>query len=196
MPDKTKNPSHKIDSTDFIYISILIIFFLIVAFVFYLSSKFLIQNINKIFTQTDQSTLQALDKNRYSLIEKKLDLPINPPTDFVKYDAPVEITPVIETPTIQQVKVLDPKILSINIINAAKKAGVASGLAKSLETDGFAKATLSDNPMSQTTTIAIKESQQEYATLIEAAVKKLYPKATIISNPETSAFDVIIKIGR
>ena len=175
-----------------------------------LSGKIL-KNVNKIFLPVESTNSHTLDMDRYALIEKKLNLPKNN-LNNVSNEAPVienTITPPVtlpeltdttvnvKTPELPTKKELDLKSISINIINAAKKSGVASSLSKTLEAAGFSPATTTDASKIQTgTTISIKKSRSEYNTFVEEVVKTTYPKTTIKTNPENSKFDVVISIGR
>lgn len=70
MINKIKN----IKSTDIVYISILLVLFLIVVIVFFISAKSITKNVNKIFIQSENSSIQVLDREKYTLLEKKLNL--------------------------------------------------------------------------------------------------------------------------
>jgi len=82
MNKKKKNIIEKIKelkSSDFIYIGILFVFFIIVCIVFFLSCRFISKNINKILTTPKEEHIEALDVNRYMLVTKKLNINVNIP---------------------------------------------------------------------------------------------------------------------
>ena len=196
--NKTKKIS-EVQSSDYIYMGIVFLFLVTVTILFFYSANFIIKNVNKIFLPNDNVNIQALDKPRYSLIEKKLNLPINnnenntqaSQTTTQTIAEPIKSTEVIKTPE------LNKKSLIINVLNAAKKAGVAGSMAKNLESAGFSAPTTGDAPKVLTeTVIEIKASKKEYKSSIEEVVKKDYTNITIRDNPEDSIFDVIISVGK
>jgi hypothetical protein len=193
----------KMKSGDFIYLGVIVLFFIITAILFFFSTNFIVNNINKIFQPQKITTTESLNMINYLIVEKKLDLPINMPRDNKIIDIPAEIPIVpniiispIETATPAKI-VLDKKSININILNGSKKAGVASVLSKNLENAGFSKATTGDNPtVYPITTILIKDSKKEYTASIQTVIKKSYPNAITKINPETSNFDAVIITGK
>lgn len=204
--EETKD-TKKFEPINFIFIGMLLLFFAIITIVFFYSTNFVVNNVNKIFSPDESGrSVQALDLSRYSLVEKKLNLPINIPEENT---AP-------KTPTVDQVikegviipenslmteevipQVLDKKSITIEVLNGVRKAGVASALSNKLEDSGFSKASIGDSKsIYPITTILIKESKKEYAPLIEEIVKKSYAKAVTKTNEDTSKFDVVIIIGK
>lgn len=202
----------KIEPIDFIYLGVLFVFFIIIIILFFNSTNFILKNVNKIFLPNEEINSQALDMDKYSLIEKKLNLPINNPNPVVNtvsapatetlVNTPVVTTPIVETPVapiVPEVVVptLDNKSLTISVLNGARKAGVASGMSTTLVSAGFSKATLGDSKtIYPITTILIKETKKDYTLSIEEVVKVSYPKAITKVNPETSSFDVVIIVGK
>ena len=65
----------KMKSSNFIYLGILIVFFIIVIVLFLFSTNFIIKNINKKFATEKVENIERIDIKTYSLIEKKLNLP-------------------------------------------------------------------------------------------------------------------------
>jgi hypothetical protein len=190
--------SKKMKPVDFIYLGVIVFSFIITAILFFFSTNFIVDNINKIFLPTPESTSQPLDITRYSLIEKRLNLPVNVPGTKSTSVVPVE------TPTVSNIVdpstatvALDNKSLTINILNGSRKVGVATLLSNTLEKAGFSKASTGDSPTAYvTTTIFIKDGKKEFTKSIQDAVKKLYPKAVTKVNPVSSTFDVEIITGK
>lgn len=67
----------KMKPVDFIYLGIILLFFLMTAVLFFFSTGFIIESINKVFTTNGESTSQSLNIELYSAVEKKLNLPVN-----------------------------------------------------------------------------------------------------------------------
>lgn len=199
-----KIESKKIKPVDFIYLGVILLFFIITAVMFFTSTNFIIGHINKIFLPTEEVANKPLDMERYRLIEKKLNLPVNTSDGKTIINTPVEtttvqniITPPVSTEIIIAPPLFDKKTISINILNGSKKAGVASLLSNNLEKAGFSKSSIGDNgTVIPITTIYIKDSKKDYTSSIQTVVKKSYPKAVTKTNPESSNFDVIIITGK
>ena len=64
----------KIKSSNYIYLGIIFVFFLIIFILFLYSTGFIIKNINKMFLEENTKNIQPLDEKSYSLLEKKLNL--------------------------------------------------------------------------------------------------------------------------
>lgn len=189
----------KIKSSDFIYLCIIFLFFIIVFILFIYSTNFFINNINKIFSPGNVESSQTLNIKNYKIIESKLNLPINIPsttaTPTLNENTPA--TNNTSTTITPKTTELNKKLISINILNSTTIKGIASVLAKTLETAGFASATTgNEKKVYATTTILIKDSKKEYSSSILDVIKKSYPKTLTDINPETSTFDVVIIIGK
>ena len=187
----------KINLIDFIYLGVIFVFIIITTIIFFYSTNFIIQNVNKILQPKEEINTSVLDLARYSLVEKKLNLPINnPKSDILNTTTPTVIPVVNKNNAV--IPVLNKKSVTIEIINTTLKNGVASLLSQKLVTAGFSKATTISKIVKTivTTTILIKDSKKEYKSFIEGVVKKSYSKAITKTNPESSKFDVIITIGK
>jgi len=205
-PKETKKVK-KIEPINFVYIGILLLFFAIITIIFFYSTNFVVKNVNKIFLSDNERGVQALDISRYALVEKKLNLPINIATEenitantkvpeqpkdgeIVSPEDGLKIEEVIETTA-------NKESILVNILNGARKAGVAGAMSKSIEDAGFTNITTGDSKIIYPlTTIFIKEKVKDFKDPIEEVVKKSYPKATTKTNPENSKFDVIIIVGK
>lgn len=189
--------SKKIKVIDFIYLGIIFIFIIITVFIFINATNFIVGDINKILQPKEEIDTSVLDLARYSLVEKKFNLPINNPK-LETLNTTVPIVAPVENKIATDKIVIDKKSIKIEIINSTLKNGVAALLSKKLETAGFSKATTASKAVKTvvTTTILIKDSMKDYQSFIEDVVKKSYPKAITKTNPESSKFDVIITIGK
>ena len=177
---------------DVIYVSVLLLFLIAVAIVFFFSTRFITQNINRVFSTTDTGSAQALNLENYSLVAKKLHIDINIPSVNETLPTAKEIVATTSTPT------LEKSALTINILNSTTEKGVAATLAKVMTEAGFSTPqTGNEKKFYTVTTIFIKESKKEYDSLILKTVATLYPKSVIAPTRERedAKFDVLIIIG-
>ncbi len=63
-----------IKSIDLIYMSILLSLFIVVIILFFIAAKSITLNINKIFIQPENNNIQVLDREKYNILEKKLNI--------------------------------------------------------------------------------------------------------------------------
>lgn len=177
-PTKTfRERISEITPSDLIYPGIIFIFAIIITIIFFLSTKFLGKNINDAFLGDTGSDMAPLNMANYTLVAKKLGI----------------TTATTQTTT---AATSNKSNLTINIINATSKKGVAATLATALESAGFTTPTTSNqSKLSPTTTIAIKTSKASFGPAILEEVKKLYTTATATTTEETAQFDVTITIG-
>jgi hypothetical protein len=202
---------NNIKSPDFIYLNVILLLFFITFILFTLSTNFIIQNINKIFLQKNDTQTQILNEKNYLLVAKKLNLPTNiiqetvtenKPTITTKPEIVIDQTPTEDTnKTINTEPVtLNKEAVTIGIYNSTNKKGVASVLSQALFDTGFSMAfTGNEKRAYDTTTIFIKENMQIYLTSVKEAVLKTYPKAiveVIPNDPTKVEFDVKIIIGK
>ncbi len=172
----------------------------IVGVLFFLSTRFISQNINKVFSSEGTESVQVLNLERYQLIAKKLGITVstvseNTSTSTAAIPTP-EVPVVLATAGAPTATTLDKQALTITVLNSTAKKGVASTLAKSLESAGFATPTTgNEGTPYPTTTILIKESKYDYAPLILAEVTKTYPDATTATTSDGASFDAVIIIG-
>lgn len=206
MNQKETGEIKKIKTKNFMYVSIMILFFLSVGIVFFYTVKFVIHNINKVFTVEKEESIHALNISRYSLVEKKLNLPINEPkekdipTKEVAYQDPI-VEEVATGDSLEIEEVIAPAItqkdIAINILNGARKAGVAGSMSKEIADLGFTNITIGDSKVIYPiTTIFTKDSASGFMTSIEEAVKSLYPKTIIKANTVESKYDLVIIVGK
>lgn len=186
---------------DLVYPGVLILFFGLVAVVFFFTIRFISKNINKAFSPEEGGASQALNVERYKLTAQKLNLPMNvlqndatvpePSTETATLD-PASPAQATSTPAIT---VLDKRAITITVKNSTPKKGIATTLAKALEDAGFAKPqTGNESTLYATTTILLKESKKEYETLLLETIRKTYPDA-IATTTVDGVVDAIIIIG-
>lgn len=181
----------KVHPKDLIYSGVLTFFMIVVAVVFFLSTQFISQNINKVFTTEIGEGVQALDLARYQLVAKKLGITVTTPSENV---VSTEVTTPKET--VSAIIPLDKKSLTITVLNSTAKKGVAGTLAKALEAAGFATpATGNEKTPYIKTTVLIKESKYDYAAPLLEEVLKSYPSAFATTSSETAKYDAMIIIG-
>lgn len=170
---------------DFIYLSISIIFLIAVGILFFFSMQFISSSINKIFTVEDDSDTSALNITQYSLVAKKLGIPL----DTSKQPEPIR--------AVNPVSVGETNFAAtISIMNGTVKTGIAGTLAKKLQTAGFTTITTGNAKNKRTsTTILAKESALTTAKLVLEIVSKTYPSARIATSTATTLADIEIFIG-
>lgn len=184
---------------DLVYPGVLVVFFGIVAVIFFFAIRFISQNINKAFSPEESGPSQALNVERYRLTAKKLNIPVASSQDSATVP---EISTGVAIPDTQATNtpvalVLDKSALTIVVKNSTPKKGVASTLAKALEDSGFKKPqTGNESTLYATTTILLKESKKEYGALLLDAVRKTYPDAiATTASSESGSSDATIIIG-
>lgn len=181
---------------DFTYPGIFIVFLVIVGIIFYNTATFISQNINKVFSIQEGTTIQSLDLEQYKIVAQKLNIPVITPEEageVVAVEAPP--TPDVSV-TEDEESSLDKKSISLRVLNSTTKAGLAGSLAKELSLAGFSTPTTGTltKPIA-TTTIRIKESSVAYSSLLLEVVKTKYPDVQILTTTEDISDDAIITIG-
>jgi hypothetical protein len=184
---------------DLIYPGIILVFFIIVMIIFFLSTRFLTKNINNAFLGDTGTDTNTLNMDNYTIVAKKLGVTVE--TQRNKENSqPATSLEVASTTASSQAsttaQVVDKTSLTINILNASTNSGVASALASALESAGYAKAS-TGNQVKQisTTTLTINDSKGSFGPGILEEVKKLYPNTKATNATNTAPFDVIIVIG-
>src|ERR1035437_4366507 len=129
--EKPTEELKKIKPADFIYLGVISLFLIIIIILFFYSTNFIASNVNKIFSSNEQKNDQALDAARYSLVEKKLNLPVNiAGNTAINTPTGQPVTQNVGTTTINTAvavkPALDKKSITINILNNTNKTGVAS----------------------------------------------------------------------
>ncbi|MEK9154835.1 MAG: LytR C-terminal domain-containing protein [Patescibacteria group bacterium] len=172
---------------------------LIVAIVFAYSAKFLSHSINKALfldSALAESLLIKLDLGKFNLIANKLSIEINlvvPEKPQVEEAAiPLEESKKDDIESAQ----LDKTAVKIAILNSTKTKGLAADLENFLITAGFLiEHTGNTSPLEASTVIKIKESKNNYKTLIREAVSQKYQLAEDQILQESEENDIIIIIG-
>lgn len=184
---------------DLAYPGLLALFFGLVIILFFFAMRFISQSINKAFSPEANDSSQVLDRERYQLAAKKLNIPVNIPQDGATIPASasvITITPQVAGASIPQVAVLDKKAITIMVRNSTAKKGVGAILAKALLDSGFQKPQTGNEPKPYaTTTVLIKESRNDYKILLLETVRKIYPDAVATTSPESDNIDATIIIG-
>ncbi|MEI6580680.1 MAG: LytR C-terminal domain-containing protein [bacterium] len=201
----------KMKPSDFIYLGVIFVFFIIVVILFSYSTGFIIKNVNKIFSSDKETNTQLLDVPRYTLIAKKLNLPINtisentpsqeplPPASEPETENDSAITDVNNTTQdpVANIPELDKSLITINVLNSTSKKSIASVLAQVFKDAGFPNVKSGNEKiLYENTTIVIKETRKEYSPLIEQLVLVSYPKATTKIVTDKYDFDVTVIIGK
>lgn len=199
-------------TADFVYPGIFILFFIVTITTFFLATRFITANINKIFSSEGVAGEGGLNTERYARVAKKLNIPLTTTEgasqETVPTEVPVTIEPIATTTaepgkatitigtTATSTPPLDKKAITILIKNSTAKKGLASVLAKELETAGFsAPKTGNETGHYATTTILLKEDKQDYAPLLLDAVSASYPAAITATTTDSAPYDATIVIG-
>ncbi len=189
----------KMKSRDFIYPGVLIFFLIIVTVIFILATRFISENINNVFSFEESDKAVTLDIERYKWVAKKLNIVVNTQGEEVttpETSTDVDISPTTTTEASTSTVSLDKSAITIMVINSTQKSGLAGELAKQLNAVGFSTPkTGTEKELYSTTTIFIKKSKYDYATLLLEAVLKSYAFAIATTTPETADFDATIIIG-
>lgn len=188
---------------DLIYPVTLFVFFGLVALVFFFAIRFISQSINNAFSTEESGGSQALDLERYALVTKKLNIPV----DTDQEDSTIPAMPEIPTMTlgvatttevaaIPATVVPDKRVITIAVKNSTAKKGVAATLAKALEDAGFQRPQTGNEPRAYaTTTLLLKESKSDYEGLLLEVVRSIYPNAVTATSSSSASSDAIIIIG-
>ena len=193
MKQKETLENKRNTNTNLIYTGVLLLLFLIITIFFFYSTNFIIHNINKIFTISIEKNTQPFDIAKYSLVEKKLNLPLN-----IEKQDPVPVTSwageetlsletenenILKIEKIEEIDIptINKESILVNILNGARKEGVARAMSKNLESAGFTNIAVGDSKtMYPITTLFIKKDSKDLTLSIEEIVKKTYPSATKI----------------
>lgn len=206
-------------TADFVYPGIFILFFIVTITTFFLATRFITANINKIFSSEGVAGESALNAERYTRVAKKLNIPFTVPKTDVQTAVPEEetveqestatTTAVMAEPdkmpgettvtadtTATSTPPLNKSTITIFVKNSTAKKGLASVLAKTLEDAGFsAPKTGNETSHYATTTILIKDSKRDYAPLLLDAVSASYPAAITTTTTDSAPYDATIIIG-
>lgn len=177
---------------DYLYFSVLAVFFLLVLYVFSVSSSFLTANINKVFSSNESKTVHALDMEQYSLVAKKLRFSVQTP-EAINSTSTASSTPQTQE---SEDKPFDKQSLVIKVLNATAKKGLASNLAELLSKDGFiVTKTGNEEKDYATTTIYLLESKSAYRASLLETVRKSYPAVIATTTDKNGGYDAVIIIG-
>lgn len=184
----------KIKREDYIYLSVVIIFFITLIIVFSMAVNFISKNINKIFYSENNQEIRGLNIEQYTLIAKKLNLAI--PDGNTQITVTQETTTATTTPDTIITPPLDKQSITIKILNGTTKKGLAAVLAKSITDEGFiVSKTGNEKSNYSTTTLIIQENKSDYTQILLDALHKSYPQAISTTTSKTSDTDVVIVIG-
>lgn len=185
----------RIKPKDLVYPGIALLFVIIVGVLFSFATQFIAKNINDAFSGDTSAESSSLNMANYTIVAKKLGIEVGVQKNITTPPASPVTSTTTETLVVDSPQVLDKKSLTINILNSTSKKGVATTLAQTLESAGFARATTgNEKKLYATTTIFIKDNKHAYFPLLLEAMSKTYPDA-IVTTTAVGEFDVIIIIG-
>lgn len=194
----------KTKTADVVYPGIFILFLIATVTTFFFATRFITSNVNDVFSTEGDTGGGALERERYALVAKKLNISLISPESAVQETVPTEgavsepaaTTTVATTSPAVTKPPLDKKAITIIVNNSTAKKGLASILAKELETAGFSTPkTGNETGHFATTTILIKESKRDYASALLEVVAKTYPLSFATTTRESASYDATIIIG-
>lgn len=196
----------KTRTADVVYPGIFLLFFIATIITFFLATRFITSRINDVFSSEVGGGGGALDQDRYALVVKKMNIPLASPEGVSQETVPTTETPVTSEPAATTTVAttspamskppLDKKAITIIIKNSTAKKGLASILAKELETAGFSiPKTGNETGHFATTTILVKESKRDYAPLLLDVITKTYPLSFATTTAESASYDATVIIG-
>lgn len=184
----------KFQKEDYVYLSVVLIFFLIILWVFSSVVSFHTANINKVFSVTQAEPIPSLDMEQYKLTVQKLNLTI-PQGEVGAPGAAAQQDSVKATASTTNTAP-DLSAVTLKIFNSTNISGLAAKLAESLKQDGFMLViTGNQNEPEGTTTVYILESKKNYEQAIMKSVRKLYPSAVSKIEESNRGYDIIVTIG-
>ena len=181
----------KLKRDDYVYMSILGLFFIIVLSAFILVLRFLSLQMTTVLSYEKVSTPLTLNLIDYTMVARRLNIPLG-------IDAGQTSTTEIKIPTSTstQETTIDKQSLIIKILNSTSKKGVASALSKTITNAGFLVVTTgnSDTPHA-TTTLIIGRSNSPFIPLLLHTIQADYPNTIATTTGASAAYDAIIIIG-
>lgn len=185
---KIKEMFKNLNKEDYLYLSVVIIFFILVLFVFLYAVGFLSTNINKVFNSENTSNTGGLNMEQYTLVVKKMNLNNqNPQTTEIPTRSPESQT---------NTNILDKHSITIKILNSTETKGLASLLEKKIINEGYLVSKTGNEATNyEITTLLIQENKSEYSSILLSAIQKTYPKAVVKTTTEASDVDAVIIIG-
>jgi len=180
----------KVRREDYFYLSMFLIFFILIFIVFTMAVSFFSGNMNKIFSSDSSETVRALDMEQYALVAKKLHFSI--PT----FNTNGELVSDLVAPPATTTQMIDKQSLVIKVLNGTKKSGLASSLSTALSAEGFLVIKTGNEEESYaTTTLFLLESKKAYEQILMDALRKTYPSAIATTTDKNGGYDAIIIIG-
>lgn len=190
-----------------IYPSILGTFLLLALLLFIVSARFLSRNINRVFSvdiDQAQAELTKVDLEKFTRVAKKLGIEVKVPEPLlqekllpepVATSTPAAADQILE-PEIEAPIALDKTLLKIVVLNGTNQKGLAAGLKTLLEQNGFVVERAGNAEETQEeTTLSIKESKKEYASLLKETVSQKYELGTNEVLEEDKDYDALVVIG-
>lgn len=185
----------------FIYPAILLLCALGIIVVFIFSTRFLTQEINRVFTLNTIDNSFSIDLANYKRVAHKLGLPeeiTGTPASLPETasSTPITIENISASSTaVASTPALDTGAITIAVYNATSASGLAGKTKNTLVAAGFVVAK-TDNAKAQTAnTIALKESALKYLPLLHEALGTSFSNATVITAPTDAPYDAVITVG-
>lgn len=195
---RTQHDFIKIQTTFSSNPTILALCAIAVGAVFISSTRFLTQEINRVFTVDADGSDFSIDLAHYKLVAHKLGLPEEitgtPETRIEQPPAAITSTstPSVSTATPE----LDKSAITLAVYNATSVSGLAGKTKDKLAAAGFTVSKTGNAKAQSSNTITLKESATAYAPLLREALGTAFADATINAASEDALYDAVITIGK
>lgn len=199
--DHLKDFFKKTPLSKFVYPILLLLCAIGIIVVFILSTRFLTQEINRVFTLNTVDNSFSIDLANYKRVAHKLGLPeeiTGTPASLPETasSTPITIENISASSTAAvSIPALDTSAITIAVYNATSASGLASKTKDKLIAAGFSVAKTGNANAQTTNTITLKESALKYLSLLREALGTSFTNATVITASMNAPYDAIITIG-
>lgn len=196
--DHLKDFFKKTPLSKFAYPAILMLCAITIIVVFIFSTRFLTQEINRVFAVDAVGNGFSIDLVNYKLVARKLGLPeeiIGAPAPSAETQVPTIVASTSTPSAATTTPVLDKNAFTIAVYNATSVSGLASKTKDKLVVAGFIVAKTGNAKAQTTNTIALKESAMAYLPLLREALGTSFADATVTTAPTDASYDAVIVVG-
>ena len=161
---------------------------------FFISTRSLTREFNRIFILDTLGDTFSLDLVHYRLVAQRLALPetVAVPEPAATATSTAETTAAAAGTAPQ----LDKKALAIAVYNATSLTGLAGKLKAQLEADGFLVAKTGNLKSQPENTIEIKESKKDYLAVLAPTLGASFDTIHATTLPDDASVDCVLTIGK
>ena len=185
-----------------VYPAILALCTLSIIIVFIFSTRFLTQEINRVFAVDTVANDFSIDLVHYKIVAHKLGLPedlttTSAPLIETSSSLPAAVTST-STPSVtaSSTPALDKGAITLSVYNATSVKGLAAQIKDKLTAAGFAVSKTGNAKVQSSNTIALKESATAYLPLLREALGTAFADATVTTASKDALYDAVITIGK